>query len=154
MRRVLLALALSLAPSCALIHHRPVLIVEERTEDANVELVKKVFLTLCEQLPLEQTVRVRIGLINGPYYGLTSWNEIGQRFDIALDPRQPFSTLLDTLIHEYAHAMTWNTQGEEQHGPAWGVAYAKCYNVSISVRYPLGIPVPVHEILLDLDDQK
>ncbi len=36
--------------------------------------------------------------------------------------------MLETLIHEWAHAVAWR-EGEtvQDHGPEWGVAYAQLY---------------------------
>ena len=37
---------------------------------------------------------------------------------------------IDTLIHEYAHAVAWNRRGSD-HGPAWGEAYSRCYRAVV-----------------------
>jgi len=37
---------------------------------------------------------------------------------------------IDTLIHEYAHVVAWG-QDRDDHGPAWGKAYARCYRVVV-----------------------
>lgn len=44
--------------------------------------------------------------------------------------RATFTELRDSLIHEWAHAMSWtaNAPGCGDHGPEWGVAYARAYN--------------------------
>jgi len=43
------------------------------------------------------------------------------------------SEVIEVLIHEWAHCMTWSSgQSEMQdHPPAWGVAYAECYRAVI-----------------------
>ena len=43
------------------------------------------------------------------------------------------SEIVETLIHEWAHCMAWTSDHAEleDHGPAWGVAYAKCYRAII-----------------------
>lgn len=64
----------------------------------------------------------------GNRYG-TTYRERG-RFLIELETGHDRAVMRDTLIHEYAHAMVWeSTQGgpEAHHGPLWGVAYAACY---------------------------
>lgn len=43
--------------------------------------------------------------------------------------------MIDGLVHEWAHAMAWNhihdkPGHESYHGPEWGVAFAKCYQVA------------------------
>ena len=42
---------------------------------------------------------------------------------IVIDMHATEAETQDTLIHEWAHAMT----GDLLHSDAWGVAYAKCY---------------------------
>lgn len=41
---------------------------------------------------------------------------------VVLDARHSFYSAVDSLLHEYAHAMTWDT--EPPHGPAWAGSYA------------------------------
>lgn len=36
----------------------------------------------------------------------------------------------DTLIHEWAHAVSWQAD-KSSHGAAWGVAYARCYRICV-----------------------
>ena len=39
----------------------------------------------------------------------------------------------DTLVHEWAHCVAWKADHSElqDHGTAWGLAYATCYRVVI-----------------------
>lgn len=53
------------------------------------------------------------------------WSTTECCFAITLNPDAP--DVEEKLIHEWAHAMTWNAADE--HGPEWGEAYAKCYVV-------------------------
>ena len=39
-------------------------------------------------------------------------------------------SLIETLAHEWAHAMTWGAT-KVDHGTIWGVAYARCYRVLV-----------------------
>lgn len=43
------------------------------------------------------------------------------------------SELLEALVHEWAHCLTWTSDESslEVHGPIWGVAYAACYRTVI-----------------------
>lgn len=43
------------------------------------------------------------------------------------------SELIESLVHEWAHCLTWTSDQStlEDHGPAWGVAYAACYRTVI-----------------------
>jgi len=40
--------------------------------------------------------------------------------------------LLDTLVHEWAHALAWTgrDEGLDHHDALWGVAYAQCYQAT------------------------
>ncbi len=44
---------------------------------------------------------------------------------------------LDTLLHEYAHVLSWfGAEFEtEEHGSEWGIAYAKLYRTFIEWNY-------------------
>ena len=46
------------------------------------------------------------------------------------------ATMLDTLAHEWAHAMTWR-KTKIDHGPAWGKAYSRCYRVVVDGWRPI-----------------
>lgn len=43
--------------------------------------------------------------------------------------------LIDTLVHEWAHALAWPGVPDEftldRHDAAWGVAYARCYQTVV-----------------------
>lgn len=42
--------------------------------------------------------------------------------------RDDLAVELDTLVHEVAHVLCWDTDDDHsEHGPEWGVAYAKVY---------------------------
>lgn len=51
------------------------------------------------------------------------------RIDIRIDSRRPWSQRLDTLFHEWAHAMEWEANWKDdspkrEHGPTMGVWWA------------------------------
>lgn len=86
---------------------------------------------------------VRVRLSPGPsaHFGLTSLSRDGERFNLTLyrsirerdGSVRPVTQqeLLDALIHEWAHALSWaTTQSLEAHDPAWGVVYARCYQTT------------------------
>lgn len=55
--------------------------------------------------------------------------ELGSR-----TPRAMFrGELIETLMHEWAHCMAWNSDHAqlESHGPAFGLAYAECYRAIV-----------------------
>lgn len=51
----------------------------------------------------------------------------GQRFEIVFDPRIPFGMLVDYTIHEFAHIGTWFVNESNDHGPMFGVEFARLY---------------------------
>jgi len=53
----------------------------------------------------------------------------GSTFRIRVNRNKSFNMMVDTLLHEYAHAMVWYEWDEEDdpHIAEWGVAYAKLY---------------------------
>jgi hypothetical protein len=51
----------------------------------------------------------------------------GEIFELVLDTRIPFGTLTDYLIHEFAHIGTWFVNESNDHGPMFGVEYARLY---------------------------
>lgn len=49
-------------------------------------------------------------------------------FIIRINSRKWFNTRMDTILHEWAHAITWFGAGHyEEHPDEWGLAYAKIY---------------------------
>ena len=51
-------------------------------------------------------------------------------FRIRIDASQPEQGQLDTLVHEFAHAIAFIEFEETgQHGPIWASAYADCYRI-------------------------
>jgi hypothetical protein len=60
----------------------------------------------------------------------------GKLFEIRINSSINEDMAIESLIHEYAHALSWshlNDKMEEEelswHGPAWGVAYSQVYQV-------------------------
>lgn len=95
---------------------------------------QQVVMTLAKQCPLNATLHIEIRSLEDRW-AYTGWNEAKGRYEIRIDPAQPMHSLLDSLIHEWAHAMVWDaTQREEdeRHGPLWGVAWARCYRALLS----------------------
>jgi len=51
-------------------------------------------------------------------------------FLVRVDKDHPLQVQLDTLVHEFAHALSyleWEETGE--HGPMWAQAHLACYHV-------------------------
>ena len=51
--------------------------------------------------------------------------KVGRRFLVRLDPRQTWLNGLDTLLHEWAHVLSW--QAQLHHGDEWALAYGRLY---------------------------
>jgi hypothetical protein len=50
---------------------------------------------------------------------------------LEIDRNADFNAAVDSLQHEWAHFVYWLTHevDPDDHGPGWGVWYAKCYTV-------------------------
>lgn len=70
-----------------------------------------------------------------------SCDYINHRFEIEVK-KQCLNLRVDTLLHEWAHAMTWFGNDSDSHGPEWGLMYAKLYRTWLTWNYDLG---PVDE---------
>lgn len=56
--------------------------------------------------------------------GFITSSEDGTHILMILDKQCAYSTLIDTLVHEWAHAMVFPTH---KHGKMWGKAFALAY---------------------------
>ena len=36
-----------------------------------------------------------------------------------------YGEMIDTLAHEWSHALSWSMSADEDHGPSWGLALSK-----------------------------
>lgn len=78
------------------------------------------------------SVSVRLQKIRSGNCGDTRRTEKG--FLVRIQKDQPLQVLLDTLVHEFAHCLSfdeWESTGE--HGPKWGVSLSECYRVYESI---------------------
>ena len=49
-------------------------------------------------------------------------------FEIRINSKKPFTERIDTILHEWAHVITWFGAGQaEDHSDEWGLWYAKLY---------------------------
>jgi len=56
------------------------------------------------------------------------------RFAIHIDSCMPYLTTVDTLLHEWAHALDQSENGvidDEPHRDSWGVAYARVWRAYV-----------------------
>ena len=62
---------------------------------------------------------------------------------IAIDYNTSFALQCDTLLHEWAHVMTWDGNDIDEHGEEWGLAYARIYRLFVAWDY--GRAKPTHD---------
>lgn len=72
-------------------------------------------------------IDLRLREINGKDDDTAFVTHDGSRFEVVLDIRLPFGMLTDYLIHEFAHVGTWFVNEYNDHGPMFGVEYARLY---------------------------
>lgn len=90
---------------------------------------------LNEHCPLNASIKVEFLEIDAAVWGWTWWDPIEGMYHIQVDNRQPLHSMLNTLAHEWAHAMVWDASlraGDDAHGPLWGVAWARCYRALLN----------------------
>lgn len=75
---------------------------------------------------------VEVHWANLRHYADTSFDEERKRFVIRLSRRRvtTWAELVDTMVHEWAHVLTWYSWCREHHGPEWGIAFARCYRMT------------------------
>ncbi len=121
-----LAAMLALPVACTSCAPIEPVVVSVHTKQFNQAQFHKLFDALGKQYPLTRDLRVEIKTLPGNYLGLTSRS--GERLLIEIEGSQGQQGIIDTLVHEWAHAMVWDTHGDD-HGALWGVAWAKAYRV-------------------------
>jgi hypothetical protein len=62
-------------------------------------------------------------------------------FHVYLDNRMPFGMVVDYLIHELAHVGTWWVNEPEDHGPMFGVEYARLYREYLNLYDTFWSPI-------------
>jgi len=62
-----------------------------------------------------------------------------EEFYIRIDKSAPYRVKLDTLFHEWAHALSWFARpGVDDHSGEWGLAFADIYSAFIRWNYGKG----------------
>ena len=73
--------------------------------------------------------RVKRTEIDGAYcHGFCELDQEKQQFNIRISSELSEEIAVETLMHEWAHALSWHAGGSD-HSPAWGKAYARVYRV-------------------------
>lgn len=134
MRYALIAL-LAFAPACSSVPKPPV-VVQAVTREFNPSAFEGIVKVLQERVPLAYDVRVAVMAIDGPYFGRTNWNELEGHMDIQIEVRQQWESMVDTLIHEWAHAMVWDLHLADSHDEFWGLAYSRAYRAVMAGPSP------------------
>lgn len=146
MRRLLPFLLIGAAcaafgPSCCGVraaYDGPPVVVREAPPSFNPEHFEAVVLYLSEHAPLNAPVMVRVLVIPEPVWGRCWWEPGLGAYVIEIEAAQPYHAILDTLVHEWAHAMVWDASpiaceaGDAAHGPLWGVAQARAYVLALA----------------------
>lgn len=90
---------------------------------------------LARYTPLGREVKIRIQHLKTDH-GMTDLvprkDRMPEHFRLTLSPAAGGIVTRDTLVHEWAHALSWpmgSERTEDAHGPFFGVAYAQCYRV-------------------------
>lgn len=62
--------------------------------------------------------------------GFAKKSKRGPHWRIRISKALPLDQMMETLVHEYAHAMAWaETFWGKRHGPLWGVCYSYGYSL-------------------------
>jgi hypothetical protein len=95
------------------------------------ERLEQVFAWLVSEFPTPMPVDLRMRRRPGPLK-LLGWVERnGRRLTLHVNTRAPLYVCIDTLCHEFGHAISWPAGRMEQvkpdHDETWAIAYAHIY---------------------------
>ncbi len=96
----------------------------------NKTLWRMVLNWLRREFPLS---KVRVRQLDVQHQGECDF--LANRFEISIQKKQCFNLRLDTLLHEWAHALTWHGNDKDDHGSEWGLAYARLYRAFLAWDY-------------------
>lgn len=103
--------------------------------------IRRVSAILREQIKTPHPVRVRTVKVTkelkkmnalGYCYLANAANPQRDQYFVIVIPRctKP-DDVVELLVHEWAHAVSWYTAGSTDHGPGWGKAYSELYRLII-----------------------
>lgn len=72
----------------------------------------------------------------GDDLGWSDWDGDRETFIVAIDEDIGDELALWVLEHEWAHLLVWDASTEDDHGPLWGVAYARVYRTMRGPKVP------------------
>lgn len=87
-------------------------------------IFRKVCAFLKENAECEYPIKIRRVKLSSKFDGLCEFK--GDHFLIKISKNLESEHMIDVLIHEVAHAMSWGMD-KDIHGPSWGLAYSKIY---------------------------
>ena len=114
---------------------------------------RRFFFRVVEQLKIHLPPRRPVVVLTGRQFS-TKHGEcslIDRRFQIRVSRELNESQAVDVLLHEWAHALSWDTCGDMSvqgrrlskyefdrltHGPKWGLAYSKVYQCFVGTIMP------------------
>jgi Zn-dependent peptidase ImmA (M78 family) len=98
------------------------------------EVINLIAKTLRKEVPPAFPVRIKQTVIKDPReFGDCSFSEKAKKPYFLIHLRKGMSPdlVLFVLTHEWAHAVAWSQLHYiDDHGPEWGVAYARCWRVT------------------------
>lgn len=97
------------------------------------------FLEAFEQRLIDETVNV-VDYVAVSYEPIESHEDDtayvtleGDHFAVVIDDRLQFGTVCDYLLHEFAHIGTWFVNEYDDHGPIFGVEWARLYRIYLEM---------------------
>jgi len=91
------------------------------------------------EFPLQYPVKMRrLDLGEGKkalsgYCQLANQGKVKEKryFKISVNQRHTWSMQFDTILHEWAHALTWENPTSQDHSRYWAEAYGKLYRAMV-----------------------
>jgi|7_EtaG_2_1085326.scaffolds.fasta_scaffold16780_2 hypothetical protein len=106
---------------------------EETLAPTTTPKLRKELLSVLEilkwEIPIPTEVKLRVAFMKDAFGCVDLKEKTNERYFLITICKGIDSVhAKDTLLHEYAHCISWETS-EEDHGPEWGLAFAKCYTI-------------------------
>jgi hypothetical protein len=127
MRRLLGVLTLILAGCSAVPQAAPQVTPQVVEQTESQRLLEVVARALARDLPAKYAVNIRFEHIPGPYLGLTYEGSVPGSLVVEIESRLDPQSVMDVLIHEWAHVVVWDVIQSDPHDELWGVAYSRSY---------------------------
>jgi hypothetical protein len=88
---------------------------------------------LHKQLDIWLDVTVRFEMIQGDEDDTAYVQKYDDgSYEVVIDQRLSFGEMCDYLVHEFAHIGSWDLDEPDDHGPGWGIEYAKFYRLYLA----------------------